>query len=109
MRIMKLNDLTGHDVYEFCTGKDYPGTWNENSLFLSTEDFLLLSPYLNEVFTNYHYYGPQKVSFCKWEKVKESYLSSKNKDFELIKFFTDIDNWISKENGSYDYFWILGV
>lgn len=94
---------------EFCTAKNYPGTWNNNSLFLSSEDFSLLVPYLNEVFANYHYYGAQKVGISEWEKVKESYLSSQNIKFDINNFFIEVDKWISTENDMYDYFWILGI
>ncbi len=31
------------------------------------------------------------------------------KDTPLSSFFIKIDDWLSKENNSFSYFWILGV
>lgn len=109
MKLLKLDDLKGHDVYEFCYAKDYPNHWNNSSLFLSTEGFLNLSPYLDKIFPSYHYYGPQKVMLSEWEKVKELFLSSKNDDPLLSEFFINIDNWIAEDITLSDHFWILGV
>ncbi len=109
MNLMKLNDLVSHDVYEFCCARNYPNNWNDNSLFLITEDFLLLSPYLDGVFPYYSYYGPQKITLDEWNKVKELYFTLQIKDAPLSSFFIKIDDWLSKENNSFSCFWILGV
>lgn len=112
MKIMKLKDLDnyGHDVYEFCYGKVFPENyWNNDSFYLTMEDFSLLEPFLDKVFPNYHYYGNQKVSIEEWNMVKELYLSSKEKDKRLLDFFILTENWLGKGNDSLNYFWILGV
>ena len=46
VKILKKNDIESHDMYEFCYAKDYPENWNEDSLFLIDEEFILLMPYL---------------------------------------------------------------
>lgn len=78
-------------------------------MFLSTEDFSILAPYLDKIFHNYHYYGPQKIKFEEWKRIKELYISSKEKKDALTKFFCDIDNWLEQKKDSSDFFWILGV
>lgn len=108
IELLSLHELTGHDVYEFCSAEKYPLKWNENSLYLVTEEFSILELYLDEVFPNYHYYGPQKIILTEWEAVKNQYANHQS-CAELDDFFMDIDIWIKKENGNYEYFWILGV
>lgn len=109
MKLLKLEDLKDHDVYEFCYAKDYPNHWNDSSLYLSVEDFLKLSPYLDKTFPNYRYYGPQKVMLYEWQEVKKQFLSSENDDSLLTKFFMTIDKWIADDIQSSDHFWILGI
>ncbi len=109
MNLMRLQDLKEHDVYEFSYSENDLNSWNQNSLFLSTEDFSLLTPYLDNIFHNYHYYGPQKINLEDWEKVRQSYNSSKEKNESLTNFFLDIDKWLEHKKDSCDYFWILGV
>lgn len=109
MNLMKLQNLKEHDVYEFSYAENELNHWNKDSLFLSTEDFSFLEPYLDKIFDNYHYYGPQKIKYEEWEKVKELYRSSKEKKEILTNFFSEIDNWLEQKKDSYDFFWILGV
>ena len=113
MNLIEKKNLKGHDVYQFCYAenhpKNYPENWNENSLFLTTEDFLIIAPYLDEVFSQYHYYGPQKVTLIEWESVKKRALIKESENKFVVDFFNQIDNWLKKKNGDYDYFWILGV
>ena len=77
MNLMKLQNLKEHDVYEFSYAENGLNNWNKNSLFLSTEDFSLLTPYLDKIFHNYHYYRPQKMKLEEWEEVKWLYKLSK--------------------------------
>ncbi|MCM8712134.1 hypothetical protein M2651_14130 [Clostridium sp. SYSU_GA19001] len=107
--MMKLQELKGHDVYEFSYAENGLNNWNQNSLFLSTEDFSLLSTYLDKVFDDYNYYGPQKVKLEDWKKVKKVYELSKETHESITKFFIEIDKWLENKNDLYDYFWILGV
>lgn len=104
MKLIELKNLIDHDVYEFCYANNFPNCWNENSLFLSTEDFSNLSSYLDKIFPEYHYYGPQKITLAQWEEVKN--LSSNP---SLEDFFNKIDGWIKNDNQNSNYFWILGV
>lgn len=109
MELLRLNDLKGRDVYEFCYANNYPKHWSDDSLFLSTEDFSVLSSYLDSVYPNYHYYGPQKIMISEWEKIKGTYLCSENINILLSEFFISIDAWIKKDITLANHFWILGV
>lgn len=91
MEIMKLEDLKGHDVYEFaynsCAKKRLH--WNESSIYVSDEDFYLLSEYLDKTIDDYHYYGPQKMYISDWNTIKYLVLKSEdeNKDIEKTPYF----------------------
>lgn len=105
LEIMSLSQLEGHDVYEFCYPENYPENWNENSIFVSMEYFSKLAPFLDAIFENYHYYGPQKVELEEWKRLGKLYLSLENES----ESFKALNQWISKIDKKYNYFWILGV
>lgn len=114
MKTMKLEDLEGHDVYEFaydsCVRSELH--WNESSIYVSDEDFGFLSKYLDQVIENYHYYGPQKMYITEWNVIKDLVLKSENKheNIEIIlKFFNKIDLWIKSDNENLNFFWIYGI
>lgn len=108
MNILRKNDLKDHDVYEFCYAKNYPNHWNEDSLFLEMEDFSLISPYLDKVFSQYHYYGPQKITLLEWKSVRKVAINEVNTK-EIINFFNEVDIWLNENKTDCDYFWILGI
>ena len=89
MLLLKLNELIGHDVYEFCYDSNYPRHWNKNSLFIDSDDIVLLSPYFDQIFTNFHYYGSQKITNLEWQNIKCLCLLEKP---EYHDFFHLIDN-----------------
>lgn len=106
IKILKLKDLEEHDVYEFCYAQDYPNHWNKNSVYVASDDFWLLCPYLDKLFPEYRYDGMQKMYMSDWKKIEEMCLK-KNK---FKEFFSEIDRWIKKkENSDDDYFWIMGI
>lgn len=108
MKLMTLSELSSHCAYEFAYAHNYPDKhWCSDSLYLYLEDFCLLSPYLNQVFSTYHYYGPQKVLFSEWEQLKILLLSDKKLD--LKNFTQTIDKWLDLDNSDSSYFWILGI
>lgn len=109
MNLLKKSELKSHDMYEFCYAKDYPNNWNDDSLFLIDEEFIFLTSYLDEVFSQYHYFGPQKVTLSEWENVKRLALGKKNQKECILNFFSQIDDWLKKDINKNDYFWILGI
>ncbi len=65
--------------------------------------------YIDKVFSQYHYYGPQKITLHEWENVKKIALSKENQKECIITFFIQIDDWINNDVNKNDYFWILGI
>lgn len=106
MKLLTLNQLTDHDVYEFCYNTNYPNNWNENSLFLNSDDLVFLSPYIDKVFSNFHYYGPQKITIAQWLTIKDLCLLDKP---NYSKFFDTIDDWLHCDPKKCDFFWLLGI
>lgn len=112
MRLMKLKDLTNHDVFEFSYACNYDsekfdGHWNESSMFITEDDFYNLSNYIDEVIKDFNYMGPNKVYLEKWIQIKNIIVNSKKS--ELLKFISIIDNWLNQDSNKSNYFWILGV
>ncbi len=110
MKILKYGDLKehGHDVYEFCYQYDEknPVHWNKDSLYLDSDDLVVLEPYIDKVFENFHYFGPQRIEISEWEKIKILYFEQEKKDMEV---FIEIDNWIGQSPIGKTFFWILGI
>lgn len=106
MILLTLDQLNSHDVYEFCYNMNYPNNWNENSLFFNLDDMIYLSPYIDKIFTEFHYYGPQKITISEWNCIKELCLLDREDD---TNFFDTIDNWINYDPENNDFFWLLGV
>lgn len=71
MKLMKLNELSDHDLYEFCYATDKPKTGTAIQ-FLFQQKIFKNPPYLDQVFPNFHYYGQQKVMIPEGEKSKNS-------------------------------------
>jgi len=114
MKIMRLKELEGHDVYEFAYDSSYRGEshWHESSIYVSDEDFIFLSKYLDKVFSHYHYYGPQKVTMTEWAEIKDLVLKDGRKDSkieEILDFIRAVDSWLESDWRKEKYFWILGI
>lgn len=109
MRLLKKNELEGHDVFEFCYAKDYPNDWNEDSFFIKDDDFKFLVPYIDKVFFEFAYYGRQKVTLSEWEKVKQLVYDDKEQKEFINIFFNQLDDWLKKDINKCDYFWIFGL
>ena len=112
MKLMKLKELNSRDVFEFSYGSNYNEEifaehWNENSLFMSDEDFSKLSKYINKVIEDFNYMGPNKIDLEKWFEMKNIVINS-NKS-ELFDFINTIDDWLNLDPYKTNYFWILGV
>ena len=106
MTLLTLNQLTGHDVYEFCYNTNYPNNWNKDSLFINSDDIVPLSSYFDKVFPNFHYYGPQKITISEWNSIKDLCLLDCPKYYN---FFNEIDNWLNHDPQKCNFFWILGI
>lgn len=109
MKLLKKDELKSHDVYEFCYAKDHLNHWSEDSLFVEDDDFTFLVPYIDKIFSNFAYYGPQKVTLTDWEKIRQLALEEDTQEESMIMFFNQINEWIKKDMNQDDHFWILGI
>lgn len=105
MKILALNELTAHDVFEFCYADNYPNHWNNNSLFVEFDEFTVIYPYLEKIIPDFKLYAPQRVTLDEWHGIK-AVLSVKK---EYASFTEAVDMWIANSPFPSDYFWILGV
>lgn len=71
MKIIKHDELrlSGHDVYEFSYNRNYPRHWNEDSVYISSENIQILEKFINSVIKDFHYYGPQKIYDYQWKNL----------------------------------------
>lgn len=109
MTILRLHELEDkcvyNIVYEYSKDFKYKDFWNENNYYISMEDMLLIEPYIDKIFVNFNYYGPNKVEIADWNKVKELYLAE-NTDED--GFFEFVDKWLENRPVGNSYFWIIG-
>ena len=111
-RLLRLREVTGGDTYEIAYARSYPENhWGKDSLYLPDDEtgIGLLAPYLEAVFPQFDYYGPQKISLTQWAQVEDSYRSQGADAPSLEPFFSQVRRWLSQGNDGADYFWILGV
>lgn len=106
MKLLLKNQLISHDVYEFCYNIDYPNHWNNNSIFLHSDDMAFLSPYIDKIISDFHYYGVQKMTISNWDAIQKQCLSDTP---ELTSFFQTIEQWIQHDPQQNNYFWIFGI
>lgn len=114
MKLMKLSDLTSHDVFEFSYGSNYNietfnKHWSVDSLYISEEDFICLSGHIDAIIHNFNYMGPNKIELKKWLAIKKVIKCSDNVSDEFIKSIHKIDDWLSLDSEKRNYFWILGI
>ena len=114
MKIMRLEDLEGHDVFEFTYDSCVQNKlhWQESSIYISDDDFHLLYKYADQVIKNYHYYGPQKVYIREWNIIKDLLLKSEkeHEDIEkILELFNEVDLWLKCDPQKLDFFWIYGI
>ncbi len=106
MKLLKLHELVGHDVYEFCYPSNYPKNWNEDSLYIDSDDIVILQPYFEQVFSQFSYYGQQKIMLFEWKNIEELCLLEKPK---YKNFFNQINDWIRCDPMKSNFLWLLGV
>lgn len=105
MKIFRITELQAHDVFEFCYSNRFPNHWNDDSLFVAYDEFIVMYPYIKKIIPNYKCYSPQKVSFEQWTKIKALFSDKQ----EYKSFFKTIEHWIKDCPCQSDYFWIYGV
>lgn len=109
MRYFRKDGVTGGDTYEIACAHLYPEVhWSEAYLYFPDEEdgIGVLAPYLDQVFAEFAYYGPQKVTLEEWGRVRELCLADHP---DAADFFDAVDAWQQKENRNAPHFWILGI
>ncbi|HBR03221.1 MAG TPA: hypothetical protein DD738_11475 [Ruminiclostridium sp.] len=112
LRLFQLDGVTGGDTYEIAYAHSYPEKhWSEDSLYFTDDEYgvNILSPYLQRVFPDYAYYGPQKVAVSEWNEVEKLCLADNKENTSVYHFFAEIKEWLERGNMGADYFWILGI
>lgn len=105
MKTLTLDELTAHDVLEFCYAENYPNHWNSNSIFVEFDEFTVIYPNLEKVIPDFKLYAPQMVTLDEWSRIKAVLWGNE----EYASFTEAIDMWIANSPFPSDYFWILGV
>ncbi|MFJ7935583.1 hypothetical protein [Sporosarcina sp. NPDC096371] len=103
MEILALQDLEGHDVFEFMKGVFEGKHWQSYSIYFTEESFHGLYLHIDEVVENFNYLGPNTVTVEQWEKIKNRVYSSGNNDEKTLSFidaFNKVDEWV-QENFKY--------
>lgn len=107
IRVLRPEERTGSDCYEFALPHAFPGGhWNANSFLLPDGDAGIgrLAPCLEQVFPQFAWYGPQKVPLSAWARVE----ALAREDAGLAGFFAFVRRWLEGRRGE-DFFWILGI
>ena len=110
IQLLRLEELSGHDVYELAYAHAYPGgCWLPQSLYLTDNADGLgidaLAPSLDQVFPQFAYLAPQQVSMDQWARVEQIHCAAHPED---VPFFQEVAAWLEQGNRGADYFWILG-
>jgi len=109
MLVLKKQDLTGRDVFEFKKGR-YDGLhWNEDSIYVTEEMFAEagLLQWFIRAFGFFHYYGPTEVTEREWKTFK-SIVDECGSDLarQLVR---EIDEWAATCFKVHDRFTICGI
>lgn len=105
MKVMKLEELEGHDVYEFSYCLRHEAHWNPDSVYVSYEDMQGLVSYIERVMSDFPYYSSEEVTVEQWTEMETSALQ----DGKFSEFFRRIREWKSGDPEGRDSFWIHGV
>lgn len=105
LKVMTLQELVSHDVFEFCYSIRYPKHWNFDSVFVDYDEFICLSSYLEQVIPDYKYFYAQEITVKDWKQIENLALAdNKNRNF-----FQTIDKWKQKDPTRSESFWVYGV
>lgn len=114
LNFMRKHELTRSDVYELsysgnCKDLNNTNHWFENSLYLTDENFAILSKSIDKFIDNFPYFGPYKMSYNLWDKIITDNLEkNKNITKDIINFKRQFDLWLENSPENDGYFWILG-
>ena len=111
LEILSLEDLEGHDVFEFMQGIYKGEHWQSTSIYFTEESFGCLYSHIDDVLENFNYYGPNIITVEQWEEIKSKVYLSVNNDEKMPSFidaFNKIDEWVQKNFVYHKCFSICG-
>lgn len=112
LKVFTKDMVTTGDTYEIAYAHSYPKKhWSDDSLYFNDDydGIKILSPYFDKVFSEYAYYGPQKVKIEQWNKVEKICIEDNKWNSSIEEFFMKVRSWLQSGNKGEDYFWILGI
>lgn len=112
MKLLKLNEIRKErDVVEFLYPCNAESLWNEDSVYMSYEDFSFLSKSL-ESLKKFNCYGPNIITITQWNMIRNEISKPENINSDsqkILNFFSDLDGWIEIDPDKSDYFIIDGI
>lgn len=111
MKILTLQDIKGHDVFEFMVGPYNEEHWKQSSIYFTEEDFSFLYPFIKDIVLNFNYYGPNLINIKQWEliKTKMKFTGSSSRETQLsMGEIFQIDKWVQICFEEHDCFTICG-
>lgn len=108
MMIIKKQDLTRHDVFEFMKGRLDRTHWKEDSIYLTEEALgeTELLDFLTLTLKNFNYYGPTEVTEEEWSIIKRNVSESNSAITKQLVF--EIDEWAKECFKAHSFFTICG-
>lgn len=109
MKILKKQDLTSHDVFEFMQGQLNDSHWQDDSIYL-TEEILAetkLVDFLELTLKNFNYFGPTEVTEEDWNKLKRNINASSSEITKQLVY--EIDEWTKECFKVHTCFTICGI
>ena len=119
IRLMTLEELTGHDVYELIYahrwGERLPHAmqvaafWTADNRYLSDDNdgqgIDALAPALSQVCPVFNWYGPNRLLLSQWRAVEAIHCRDHSED---RPFFQAVDCWLEEGNRGAGWFWLMG-
>lgn len=98
MEIVTLENLQGHDVFEFMQGAFKGEHWHSSSIYFTEESFNPLYLYIIDVIPSFNYFGPNHITNEQWGKVMQTIASHTRNTNEnnqaLVDFLYKVDAWV---------------
>ena len=112
MKLIKLNEVgPERDVVEFLYRHNSEHLWNEDSLYISYEDFSFLAKSLDSI-KKFNCYGPNIITISQWNEIRDKVSMPENAingAEEILQLFSEVDEWINLDPKKADYFIIDGI
>ncbi len=120
LRILHLDELSTHDMYEFAFAHSFDPAnlssasfWHPEYLYVEDEEWGIgiLADAISAVFQEppgFAWYGETIVSLAQWADIEALTRSAHPDDRNVDAFFTAVRAWLKEGNRGASFFWILG-